>query len=105
MKRQSSTAYLIKERRAKLRMSQQNLADAVGVNKSTISRWESGDIEKVPVDIVNVLADALQTSPAYLMGWTEDPTPLPFEDKLIVAYSRADDNVKAAIRALLNLKG
>lgn len=103
MKRQgSTTAYLIKERRAKLRMSQQDLANAIGVNKSTISRWESGQIEKVPIDFIQVLADVLKTSPEYLMGWDtkDDLSP---EERLLKAFNAADEKTKSVIRTLLDI--
>lgn len=100
MKSRSQTAYLIKEQRAKLRITQQDLADAVGVNKSTISRWESGDIEKVPIDVVKQLAITLQTTPEHLMGWDEPPS---FDDCLIDAFNNADEKTQLAIRTLLGL--
>lgn len=100
MRGRSQTAYRIKEQRAKLRMSQQSLADAVGVNKSTISRWESGHVEKVPLDVLKQLADTLQTSPEHLMGWDEPPS---FDDCLVDAYNSADEKTQLAIRTLLDL--
>ena len=40
------TGEIIKARRHELHMSQQQLADAIGAHKSTISRYESGYIDK-----------------------------------------------------------
>ena len=34
-------------------------------------RYENGDIEKLPIDILEPIAKALQTTPAHLMGWEE----------------------------------
>lgn len=96
-----STAYRIKDRRAKLKMSQQNLADKIGVNKSTISRWESGEIEKVPTSVVDDLATALMTSPGYLMGWD---TPESEQEEIINAYITADEKTKRTVRILLGLE-
>ena len=38
-------------------------------------RYEKGDIEKVPADILKKIARALNSSPAYLMGWEPDSKP------------------------------
>lgn len=98
MKGHSTTAYLIKERRAKLKMSQQELADKLGVNRSTVSRYESGSIEKLPIDVIIPLSKALSTTPDYLMGWSAS-----FEDRLVMAYNCADDKTQKVVRTLLNL--
>lgn len=44
-------------------MSQQTLADKVGVSKSAISRYESGEIGNMGVDKAKKLADALRVDP------------------------------------------
>ena len=41
----------------------------LGKDRSTIYRYEKGDIENLPLDILEPIADALQTTPQYLMGW------------------------------------
>lgn len=50
----------------------QEVGDAVGVGKSTVRKWESGDIENMRRDKIAALAKALHTTPAYLMGWEEE---------------------------------
>lgn len=47
------------------------LASRLGKNKTTIYRYENGDIENLPLGILDSLANALNTTPAFLMGWTE----------------------------------
>ena len=49
------------------------LADIIGVSRSTMFRYENGDIEKVPGDILGPISVALNTTPAHLMGWESDP--------------------------------
>ena len=63
----------IKERRLALGLSYQDIADATGLSKSTIQRYETGSIRKVPINQIEDLARALHTTPAYLMGWEESP--------------------------------
>lgn len=68
----------IKKRRLELEYSFQDLANKTNMSKSTLQRYETGAIKNLPLDKLEVLASALQTTPAYLMGWedtTEEPTP------------------------------
>lgn len=59
----------IKERRKELNMSVDELANRLNKNRTTVYRYEKGDIENLPIDILEPLAKALETTPAYLMGW------------------------------------
>lgn len=68
----------IKTRRLELEYSFQDLANKTNMSKSTLQRYETGAIKNLPLDKLKVLASALQTTPAYLMGWedtTEEPAP------------------------------
>ena len=65
----------IKERRLKLEMSYQDLSDATQISKSTLQRYETGYIKKVPINQIEILAKALHTTPSYLMGWDAPPSP------------------------------
>lgn len=49
----------------------EDIAAALGVSIATIYRYENGDIEKMPGALLEPLARALKTTPAYLMGWEE----------------------------------
>ena len=48
-----------------------DLARKLGKNRTTIYRYENGDIENLPLGILDSLADALNTTPAQLMGWED----------------------------------
>ncbi len=63
----------IKQRRIDLELTADDLAERVGKSRATIYRYENGDIENMPTTVLEPLADALYTTPAYLMGWTDDP--------------------------------
>lgn len=64
----------IKKLRLKYNISMDDLAQKIGKNRATIYRYENGDIEDLPMSILKPLADALHTTPAYLMGWEECAT-------------------------------
>ena len=72
-----TTGERMKQRRKEIGFSAEKVAERLGASPATIYRYEKGDIEKVPVDSLAELAKILQTTPAYLMGWEEQPTPKP----------------------------
>lgn len=63
-------------RRKELGLSAEKVAERLGVSPATVYRYEKGDIEKLPGDILPTLSKILQTTPAYLMGW-EESAPAP----------------------------
>lgn len=65
----SVTGERMQRRRKELGISADILADYLGVSRSTIFRYENGDIEKVPANLLSDIAKFLRTSEAYLMGW------------------------------------
>lgn len=75
----------IKERRNELGFNADYLAAQIGVSRSTIFRYEKGAIEKLPTEHLEKLAIALQTTPGYLMGWSEKP-----QDTLDSIYQQLD---------------
>lgn len=63
----------IRHRREQLGISQWQLAEELGyTNRSTIAKIESGKNDITQSKIV-AFAHALDTTPQYLMGWTDDP--------------------------------
>lgn len=62
----------IKKLRQENNLTLEELANAIGVSPSTILRYESGEIKNLRRDKIKKLADALFTTPAYLMGWEEE---------------------------------
>lgn len=62
----------IKQRREELNMSQADLATALKYSdRSTIAKIEKG-VNDITQSKIEAFAAALHTTPAYLMGWTDD---------------------------------
>lgn len=59
----------VKQRRKELNMSVDELAKKINKDRSTIYRYESHEIEDLPLSIVEPLAKALHTTTGYIMGW------------------------------------
>jgi len=98
----------IKERRLKLEMSYQDLSDATQISKSTLQRYETGYIKKVPINQIEILAKALHTTPSYLMGWDAPTSPslslTQQEETHIKKYRQLDADGKEEIDDLIDVK-
>ena len=98
----------IKERRLELEMSYQDLSDATGISKSTLQRYETGYIKKVPINQIEILAKALHTTPSYLMGWEEPASPslslTQQEETHIKKYRQLDADGKEEIDDIIDVK-
>ena len=62
----------VKERRIELNLTMPELGERIGVNKSTIQRYEASGVDPTRTMIVNGLAEALLTTPEWLTGLSED---------------------------------
>lgn len=67
-----TTGERIKERRTEIGMTADELADKIGVSRSTMFRYEKGSIEKIPYLRLMDIARALRTTWGDLMGLTSE---------------------------------
>lgn len=97
----------LKQRRKELSLTMLEVAQRVGVSEATISRWESGDIANMRRDKIVTLANALNVSPAFIMGWDDESAiisqeqqdRLPSKDDMTIAmFKQLDNDDKAEIR-------
>lgn len=59
---------IIKSRREDLKLSQQEVADHVGVSKSIVSRWENGEVRNMGIDKIKSLCKILSIDPLTLIN-------------------------------------
>lgn len=64
----------IKNTRIEKKLTQEDVAKRVGVAIQTIYKYENGIVTNIPSDKIENIAKALETTPAYLMGWEPDPS-------------------------------
>lgn len=62
----------IRELRLAADLTQEQLGDMVGLQKSAIAKYENGKTENMKRSVIQKMADVLGVSPAYLMGFEED---------------------------------
>ncbi|MCW0964434.1 cI-like repressor [Streptococcus sp. HMSC034F02] len=63
----------IKQRRQEMSISVDELAQKLNVSRTTIYRYEKGEISKMPTETLEKIARILNTTPAYFMGWNDSP--------------------------------
>ncbi|WP_273478515.1 helix-turn-helix transcriptional regulator [Ignavigranum ruoffiae] len=79
----------LKSARESKNMTLKELAKKIGKTEATVQRYESGEIKNLKNDIVEKMAEVLEVSPAYLMGWSDGPKYS--SDQLRVAAHIDDD--------------
>jgi transcriptional regulator with XRE-family HTH domain len=75
----------IKRRRLSLGLTLEDVAEKLGVAKSTVLRYETKDIGNMGIDKLALLAEVLRCTPYYLMGWEDE-----VEIHTIAAHSTED---------------
>ncbi|BCN32074.1 helix-turn-helix domain-containing protein [Anaeromicropila herbilytica] len=63
----------IKSRREEKNLTLQEVADKVGVAKSTIQRYEAGTIENIKLPVINAIAQVLGVNPSWVIGKSDSP--------------------------------
>ena len=72
-----TTGERIKARRKELGITTDKVAEQIGVSRSTMFRYEKGEIEKIPINNLVPIARALHTTVGYLMGWSDEKNSIP----------------------------
>lgn len=70
MTAESNSVYFgrMRARRLELGLSLQELANRTGLNKSTLQRYETGQIDKLPLERAQAIARGLETSVEFILG-------------------------------------
>ena len=103
----ASVGERIKELRTKLGLSADDLAAKIGKNRATVFRYENGDIESMPLEVLEPIAKALNVHPGVLMGWGEPSPDSPNSDEIERAlkfyeqYKKAIPPIQNAVDSLL----
>ncbi len=63
----------LRKRRIDMGLTQEEVGAVVGISRSAVQKYEKNVIKNVYTSTVELFAQALRCSPAYLLGWTDDP--------------------------------
>lgn len=96
--------FRIRSRREQLEMNQSDLAKIAGVNKSTIQRYESGEIERIKLPVIQALAERMGVNPEWLILKTDqmqnEPSNIVLLDQSKVRMLPTYESVSAGFGAL-----
>ena len=102
----------IRELRIANGLTQEELGEKLGLQKSAIAKYESGRVENIKRSTLREMARVLGCRASYLVD--DEPiiqpedfvmaTPTPEEREVLEAYRQASNDRKDAIRLLLGLK-
>ena len=98
----------IKERRIKYGLTQEELAEKLGLKKSAIAKYENGRVENIKRTTIEEMAKIFECNPSYLMGWAESdinkssaskqPNISFVEEEMLSSFSQLNgDNKKKSI--------
>lgn len=94
-----TTGDRIKQARMAAGLSQEELADKIGVKFSVISKYETGRVKNLKRETIAALAEALNVKPSWLMCMDDDNMELrgQLRDELRLLYDVAEDAPSSAI--------
>lgn len=110
-----NVGYLIKKTRIEKGMTQEELAEKVGVKKSAVAKWENGRVSEIKRSNLKNLADALGLNPNQLLGDTEPSQPenqkpdpedgLTDNQKKLIAFAKTvpEDKAEMILRVIQSI--
>ena len=102
----NNTGEIIRQLRKRRGLKAEDLAEKLGVHRATIYRWENGEIEEIPYQILIPIARALQVSPVDLLEMSDEEYERDARDSRLLACfhrlsSDQQDQVLAFVEGLL----
>jgi transcriptional regulator with XRE-family HTH domain len=97
-----NTGDRIKELRKSKGMTQQDLAQKLGLQDSAIAKYENGRVENIKRSVIADMAQVLDCSPVYLLGLDDGFVLNDDEKRIIEQFREADEDTKKMVRRLLS---
>lgn len=91
------TSIRIKELREEKHLSYQQLGDVLGVSKSTVFRWETGETANLSRSTIQALSVYFMVNPLYIMGLSDDKEKLSMdamEEDIIKRFRKLSNSQK-----------
>ena len=103
--RKETVSERIQFRRKYLGLTLAEVSKRCGLSEPTVQRWETVNIKTLKLENWSALSEALDTTPAYLMGYAEEDKTKEEIDRenqeILDAYNRASPEIQAVIQRIL----
>jgi transcriptional regulator with XRE-family HTH domain len=104
-----TTGQIIKELRKAKGLTQEQLGELIGVQKSAIAKYENDRIPNLKRQTIEKMAELFNVRPSYIMGFTEDSNMEAINrhnetQAVINAYWAADYRTQKAVRIMLGIE-
>lgn len=88
-----NVGFVIKQARMQKGLTQEQLAEKVGVKKSAVAKWENGRVSEIKRSNLKMLAEALDLNPNQLLG-NDEEKPTAQDDGLSEAKRKLIEKIK-----------
>lgn len=93
----------IRQVRIEKDITQQELADCVGVSKQAVYKYENNIVTNIPMDKLSLIASKLGVTPCFLMGWEDNNSVPEVPDTIKAALQQEDGKVAEIMELFVNL--
>ncbi|MBO7663148.1 MAG: helix-turn-helix transcriptional regulator [Clostridia bacterium] len=93
----------IRNRRIELGLSVDDLAKLLQKNRATVYRYESNYIKSYSPDVLESLAKALQTTPAYFYGYEDGPESSEIDPEIHIVSGMMETMTKEQKQQVIDL--
>ena len=99
-----TTGEIIKSLRKEKKMTQEDLADYIGVQKSAVAKWETGRTKNIKRETIHALAVLFGVQPSYLLDGEGERLMLNADEiALIKAFRNASDHQRQIVLLTLEV--
>ena len=79
----------LKNLRLRCGLTQEELAEKLGIQKSAVAKYESGRVENVKRSSIQKMSEIFRCDPAYLMGFRDNSSTYNSEHDRMTAYAES----------------
>lgn len=97
-----SVADKIRAKRNELNLTYRDLEQLTGISRTSLMRYETGEVKSIPISKIKTIAGALNVDVAWLVGWKETTEELDQKAELLAKVT-GDKELQSALKIYYSL--